>query len=224
MPRVAHPYENLADLLEHLGDIDPRRIHTNPAPGCATEKDVLRLLNRENRLFELVDGTLVEKTMGMKEAMLAMFLGKRVKDFADLHDLGDVAGADGTLKLMNKLIRIPDVAFFSWDRLPNREYPAEPIPDLTPDLAVEVLSPNNTLKEIERKLKEYFLSGTQLVWVVDPDARTVKAHTAPDQFEILSEADTLTGGDVLPGFALPLKQLFARVPRVKPPRRKRKGA
>jgi len=91
-------------------------------------------------------------------------------------------------------------------------------------LAVEVLSPSNSLKEIERKLKEYFLSGTQLVWIVDLDARTVKVHTAPDQFETLTERETLTGGDVLPGFMLPLKQLFARVPRAKRPRRKRKGA
>jgi len=119
MPRVAHPYENLAELLEKLGDIDPRRIHTNPPPGLATEKDVLRLLDHENRLFELVDGTLVEKTVGMKEAMLAMFLGKLMKEFADDRDLGEVAGADGTLKLMKKLIRIPDISFFSWDRLPR---------------------------------------------------------------------------------------------------------
>jgi Uma2 family endonuclease len=77
---------------------------------------------------------------------------------------------------------------------------------------VEVLSKGNTPKEIQRKLKEYFLAGTRLVWVVDPRQRHVRVYTAPDRFVVLTEADTLDGGDVLPGFQLPLRELFALVP------------
>ena len=216
MPRSVLPFENMAEMLEQLGGIDPGRIRSWPPPGKATEKDVISILNRENRLYELVDGVLVEKTMGLKESMVAGYLVRVLGVFADEHDCGAVAGADGTLKLMRKLIRIPDVSFFTWDRLPGKMYPSEPIPDLYPDLAVEVLSAGNTAREIERKLKEYFLSGTRLAWIVDLATRTVAVHTAPDRFVTLAEHDALDGGDVLPGFTLPLKDLFAHVPRPTP--------
>lgn len=211
-------YETLADVLEQLGGIDPRRVRASPPPGRATEKDLLALLDRQNRLYELVDGVLVEKVMGLKESALAIELGSWLAPFVRQHDLGFVAGADGALRLMPQLVRIPDVSFISWTQLPNHEYPAEPIPTLYPDLAVEVLSEGNTEEEMERKLKDYFLAGTRLVWLVDPDARTVQVFTSPEDSVTLTERDTLDGGDVLPGFTLPLKDLFARVPRTKPRR------
>jgi Uma2 family endonuclease len=213
MPRSAVPFETVGEMLEQLGRIDPRRVRLKPPPGEATEKDVLTLLDRENRLYELVDGILVEKVMGLKESALAADLCGWVSPFVREHDLGIVAGADGTLRLLPRLVRIPDLSFISWAQLPSREYPSKPIPDLFPDLAVEVLSAGNTAKEMQRKLKEYFLAGTRLVWIVDPDARTVSVYTSPDEWTLLKNSDTLTGGDVLPGFTLPLKQLFARLPR-----------
>jgi len=75
MPRNAVPFETVGEMLEQLGRIDPRRVRLRPPPGQATEKDVLALLDRENRLYELVDGILVEKVMGLKESALAMLLG-----------------------------------------------------------------------------------------------------------------------------------------------------
>jgi Uma2 family endonuclease len=213
MPRNALPFETISELLEHLGGIDPHRVRLKPLPGQATEKDVLALLDHGNRLFELVDGVLVEKILGLKESALAAELGGWLTPFVRDHDLGIVAGADGTLRLMPRLVRIPDLSFISWEQLPRREYPSRPIPDLYPDLAVEVLSPGNTAAEMERKLKDYFLAGTRLVWIIDPDARTVHVYTSPDEWTLLEETDTLTGGNVLPGFTLPLKQLFARLPR-----------
>jgi Uma2 family endonuclease len=78
-----------------------------------------------------------------------------------------------------------------------------------PDLAVEVLSESNTQTEMIRKLKDYFFAGTRLVWFIDPDSRTAQSFTAPDQFITLTEADDLTGGDVLPGFRLNLGELFS---------------
>jgi Uma2 family endonuclease len=202
----------MAEMLEQLGGIDPHRVRSWPPPGRATEKDVIAILDRENRLYELVDGVLVEKIMGFMESALAVILGGKLGSFAEEHDLGLVAGTDGTLRLMPRLVRIPDVSFISWQQLPDRVYPSEPVPELYPDLAVEVLSEGNTPGEMARKLKEYFLAGTRLVWLVDPGTRTVRVHTAPDQFTTLTESDTLDGGDVLPGFTLPLRLLFARVP------------
>ena len=75
------------------------------------------------------------------------------------------------MKLAEKLVRIPDVSFTNWDRVPGRVVPDAPVPDLAPDLAVEVLSEGNTREEMERKLKEYFHSDVQLVWYIDPRKR-----------------------------------------------------
>jgi Uma2 family endonuclease len=207
------PVLTLADLLEQLGDISPRRIRADPPPGTATEQDVTDIERRENRLYELVDGILVEKIMGILESWLACELIKFLGWFLDRHRLGFLAGADGTVRLMPGLVRIPDVSFISWDQVPNREVPTEPIPDLAPALAVEVLSEGNTPKEMARKLKEYFLAGVELVWFVDPQKRTVSVYTTPDRYTVLTEEQTLDGGVVLPGFALPLRTLFAGVPR-----------
>ncbi len=224
MPRTRSLFpedSTLDDLLKQLGGISPRRVRLNPPPGMATERDVLNILDHENRLCELVDGTLVEKPMGVLESCLAGDIHWALKTFVDEHDLGILTLPDGTLRLMQGLVRMPDVAFISWRQLPNRKYPNEPIASLIPELAVEVLSESNTRGEMERKLKEYFLAGTQLAWIVDPVQRTVDVHTAPDRFTHLKESETLDGGTLLPGFHLPLKRLFARVE--KPPRRRRRS-
>jgi len=158
-----------------------------------------------------VDGVLVEKAMGLRESCLAAALIRRMGNWAEEQDRGLVTAPDGTLRLAPGLVRIPDVAFLSWDRLPGRQYPEEPIPDLVPDLAVEILSTGNTVKEMERKLRDYFLAGVVQVWLVDPDKRAVWVYTAPDQVTRLSERQTLDGGELLPGFRLPLEELFAQV-------------
>src|SRR5262249_19836924 len=126
------------------------------------------------------------------------------------------AGADATMRLRPGLVRIPDVSFVRWERLPNREIPDDPIPDLAPDLAIEILSRGNTPGEMKLKVREYFLSGARLVWLIDPRKRVVRVHPAPDRSAILSEEQSLDGGEVLPGLSLPVAQVFARVPRTPP--------
>src|SRR4051812_41525064 len=106
----------VADLLERLGGIPGDRVRLDPLPGKATEKDVLRVQKQEDRLYELVDGTLVEKAMGVLESSLALILGKLLGLFLDRHDLGFLTGADGTFGLMPGLVRIPDLAFTAWSR------------------------------------------------------------------------------------------------------------
>ncbi len=85
----------------------------------------------------------------------------------------------------------------------------QPLPDLVPDLAVEVLSEGNTRREMEQKLREYVTAGVRLVWYVDPGRQEVHVYTAPKQHEVLAAGHTLHGGEVLPGFTLPVRQLFA---------------
>ncbi len=225
MPRIRSPFPKdatLADALKQLGGVSPRRVRMHPAPGTATEDDLLTVLDHGNRLCELVDATLVEKPMGFRESYLAGELIRLLGNFVVEQDLGIVTAPDATLRLMPGLVRLPDVAFISWRQLPMGKCPNEPIASLVPELAVEILSESNTRGEMQRKLKEYFLAGSQLVWLVDPDARTVDVHTAPDRFIRLDEEEVLDGGAVLPGFRLPLQRVFARVEKRQPRRRSRR--
>jgi Uma2 family endonuclease len=213
MSVVAEPTTwTVADLAQTLGpDMPLSRVRFDPPPGTATERDVEEIHAREDRLFELVDGVLVEKAMGFRESVLALALGSFLKVYLETHPLGVAAAPDGTIRLAPRLVRIPDVAFFLWERFPNRQVPSEPIPDLAPDLAVEVLSRSNTPAEMLRKRQDYFRAGCRLVWEVDPEERTVAVYTDPTTCTTLAQTRTLDGGDVLPGFSLPLARLFAEL-------------
>ncbi len=200
----------LSELLDRLGDIPPQRIWLNPRPGTATEQDVIQAEARCNRLCELIDGTLVEKAMGFYESRVGLALCFFLEAFLDVHDLGILFPADAMMRLEPGQVRLPDVSFFSWDHFPNRRLPAGQILDRVPDLAVEVLSPSNTKNEMDRKRREYFLNGCKLVWEVDPAKKTVRVYTAPDESRLIRERGTLDGGVVLPGFKLPVAELFAR--------------
>lgn len=198
----------VADLAEKFGPIPYSRIRHQPAPGTATEQDVIELSLREDRLYELVDGVLVQKMMGFYEDYLGCLLIKLLGNFSDQHDLGIVLGAGGMLRLAPGLVRIPDVSFVAWNRLPQREVPRDPIANLAPDLAIEVLSKGNTKREMSRKLEDYFASGVRLVWYVDPKSESVQCYTSPTASKLVKTPEALDGGEVLPGFRLPLDQLF----------------
>ncbi len=215
LPTNAPALENVADLVERLGGIPLDRICLQPPPGMATETDVLAGLNSpRKRICELIDGVLVEKTMGYTESILASYLIEVLNAFVRKRNLGLVTAPDGTIRLWAGRIRIPDVAFFSWDRLPNRQRPSEPIPTLAPDLAIEILSESNTLSEMLKKRQDYFGVGVQLVWEINPQDRIVHIYSDSETEDaVLSEGNTLTGGNVIPGFELSIGDLFAELKR-----------
>ncbi len=200
-----------ADFWAHLGDIPPERILMVPPPGAATENDVLEVERRTGMPCELIDGTLVEKAMGYFESFIAVRIIQSLAVFVDAHGLGIVLGADGTLRILPRQVRIPDVCFISWARFPDRKLPSESIPALVPDLAIEVLSEGNTEAEMQRKLRDYFTAGVRLVWYIDPRTRSARSYTSESRFIERSETDSLSGGDVLPGFELSLRELFVEV-------------
>lgn len=206
----------ILDLLHDLGDVPPERVLLRPAPGTATLPDVVAVRNRDRRLCELVDGTLVEKGMGYRESLLAIAIAGALRAFVNPRGLGLVSGESGMMELFANLVRIPDVAFVSWQRIPGARVPDEPVPSLAPDLAVEVLSRSNTPGEMARKRREYFAAGVRLVWEVDPDSRSVAVYTAPETFVTLGSTDALEGGAVLPGLVIPLRELFAELDRQPP--------
>jgi Uma2 family endonuclease len=201
----------IAVVQQLLGFIPAERIRTFPAPGAATEKDVVELDSRFNWHFELIDGVLVEKTTGYIESLLAVEIAFALKTFVEVNDLGIILGEGGTLKILPNQIRVPDVCFIAWRSLPGRKIPRISAPSLVPDLAVEVISASNSPEEMRRKLGDYFAVGVRMVWYVDPTLRSVRSYSSPDDFVELRNEDVLSGGEVLPGFQLPLKTLFAKM-------------
>jgi Uma2 family endonuclease len=198
----------IGDLLHRLGSIPAARVRLHPYPGTATEADVLKVLDEENRPCELVEGTLVEKPMGYEESGLAMLIGTFLNNFVRPRKLGIVTGQAGTVRLFPGLVRIPDVAFASWGCFPDRKRPKARIPQIAPDLVVEVLSKSNTKPEMAKKLGEYFDAGVRLVWMVDPRKQTVRVYTGIAQSVLIKRGQSLDGGAVLPGFVLRLEELF----------------
>ena len=209
-PQIIADGWTAVDLVERFGAIPLSRVIQDPPPGTATEQDVIDFDEHEDRLCELIDGTLVEKTVGAYESFLAVSLICLLGDFVKRNNLGIVLGEAGMMRLAPGLVRIPDVSYVSLARLPGHRVPREPIPDLVPDLAVEVISRSNTRQEMDRKLQDYFTAGVRLVWYVyHTPRREVWVYVSPTEYTIIREGETLDGGAVLPGFQLSLADLFA---------------
>lgn len=202
---------NLAQLVHRLGDIPLERILTTPAPGTATEQDLLRGIDG-SIWCELVDGVLVVKAMGFTESVVASILIQWINNFLDQHPLGACAGEQGICKLMPGVVRAPDVSFIS------REQLAMAKGDLTfapcaPLLCVEIWSKGNTRREIDRKIDEYFQHGARLVWEIFPRKQRAVIYHSPTKITALTPADHIDGEDVLPGFRFSLADLFAATDR-----------
>ena len=106
--------------------------------------------------------------------------------------------------LGDRLVK-PDIAFVSTERLPENRWKGSPIP---PDLAIEIVSPTDKHYDVTEKALAYLKAGTRLVWVIEPVAKTVMVYRSETDFTVLTREDTLTGEDVVEGFACPVEQLF----------------
>ena len=192
---------SFADVLpDH--DLPPNRILLYPTPGTATGADVVAIRERERRLCELIDGTLVEKTMGSYESRLGFQLGHWLMAFMETSNLGEGLGADGMIWFLPDQLRQPDIAIYLRERLPGGQLPRDAILTIIPDLVVEILSEGNSKREMDEKRRLYFAAGVRLVWYADPTKREVWVYDAADHGVCLDHAATLDGGAVLPGFAL----------------------
>jgi Uma2 family endonuclease len=161
--------------------------------------------------YELIEGVLKEVSPSSSKpsvigARLQIFIGQFVLE----HDLGYTTNADGGYILFDNPATVvsPDLGFYRGDRyaggVPERGF--YPMP---PDLAVEVISPTDKRADIGQKQELYARAGVPLVWWVDPDACTVTVHRPGQAPVVLKESGTLDGGDVLPGFSLPVERIFA---------------
>jgi Uma2 family endonuclease len=201
------------ERLQDLGNIPAARVRTIPAPGTATVEDVTRLRSAEKRLYELVDGTLVEKSMGWQESLLAAILLHWLHTYLDSHRIGVATGADGMTRLFGDTVRGPDVSFIAWERMPNGQIPVAPIPDMVPNFVIEVISTSNTYSEMSRKRREYFHAGVELLWMVDHRTRTVTVYRSALDATVYQEDEVLDGGKVLPGWQVSISELFNRLDR-----------
>ncbi len=164
----------------------------------------------DDMLYEVVDGSVVEKKMSARETEIASILVGLLTFYLRTNRLGKVVGEMlFRINLENDLCRRPDVAFVSHARWPfNRRVPNVPVWDMVPDLAIEVISKSNSAYEVLEKIHEYFAAGVSRVWVVYPNQAEVYLYASPTQIQVLKIGQELDGGDLLPGFHLPVAALF----------------
>jgi Uma2 family endonuclease len=178
-------------------------------PTLMTADDLLRLPDDGLR-HELVNGELRTMTpSGSEHSVITARLARVVDGFVSSRDLGLVFGAEGGFRISTgpDTVRAPDLAFVHRERIPESGIPKGYWPG-APDLAAEVVSPGETYGEVEGKVSAWLDAGTAVVWVLDPARRSVAVHEAGAGVRILSAADELTGGTVLPGLACPVAELF----------------
>jgi Uma2 family endonuclease len=150
----------------------------------------------------------VSEPPGWGHGEVSVIIGARLLAYVEPRRLGSVTGEAGyVLARGPDTVRGPDVTFVSAHRRPAREV-AHRYYEGAPDLAVEVLSPDDRASEVAEKVDEYFGAGARLVWVVNPKTRSATVHTPDGIARLLRETDTIDGGDVIPGFTCPVAELF----------------
>jgi Uma2 family endonuclease len=162
-------------------------------------------------LYEVVDGQIMEKTLGAYEVDIANLLKDLLAVFAAQHGLGRVhMEALFLIDSVRGLKRRPDLAFLSRDRWPiGRRAPRKDAWDVIPDLAIEIVSPSNSASEIILKVTDYLRAGVRLLWVIYPLESMAQVFDSDSTSQIITNEGILEGGAVLPGFQLPLATLFA---------------
>jgi Uma2 family endonuclease len=177
-----------------------------------TPEDLLSLSDGER--FELVDGRLVEMNLSLLSSWVGGELLGRIRNFSRTEDVGWVFPADTLFRFFPwkpGQVRKPDVAFVRHGRLTVAELSGG-YSEVAPDLAVEVISPNDEAEDLEIKIREYRRAGVRLIRVIFPVARVARVHRLDKTAIDLDEADDLVGEDVLPGFRVRVGELFPVAP------------
>lgn len=166
----------------------------------------------EDGRYELVNGELVNMgNSGMEHGEIGSFLGGSLSLYVRSNKLGVICDSSTAFAMKTGNKRSPDVSFISKERLQGVKRLPRGYFQGSPDLAVEILSPSNTVEEIHDKIVEYFENGTRLVWVINPQEYYVLVYHAPSPDIFLKVGDRLDGEDIVPGFSLPVAELFAEL-------------
>ncbi len=165
----------------------------------------------DSKQYELVDGQLEEKEVSYLSSLIGGEVSRRLSNHVLERELGTVTGSDASFQCFDDddplKVRRPDVAFIARGRLPAEELARGHV-TISPDLAVEVVSPNDYVYELNKKVQEYLRAGVRLVWVIDPENRTLLVHRANRTLAEFNPEDELTGEDVIPGFRCHVRDFF----------------
>lgn len=161
--------------------------------------------------FELIDGIPVEKSGGALSGRIVVALGTLLGQFIQSHRLGHMFGSTAgycrCFPSRPDLLRKPDASFVARGRFPDDKAPRGDA-ELAPDLAVEVISPNDTYEDLEEKVADYRSAGVPLIWVVNPSTRSVLVRRLDRTCTELTDADSLSGEDVIAGFSCRVAEVF----------------
>jgi Uma2 family endonuclease len=183
-----------------------------PSPGLVTPEDLLAMPDSVS--YELVDGHLVERNVSRLSSLVAAEIVTQLTIHVKPQKLGWVFSTDLGYRCFPDhpgRVRKPDVSFIRLDRM-SVESLREGYSDVAPDLAVEVISPNDLAEEVERKLGEYLGVGVPLVWIIYPEVRVARVHRLDGTAAYLRADDDLDGEAVLPGLRVRLADLLPDLP------------
>jgi Uma2 family endonuclease len=175
-----------------------------------TPEDLLTMPGGEN--YELVNGRLVERHMGILACWVASELTRVLGNHCREHQLGWVFASSGDAGYQGvpdspRTVRKPDVSFVRYGRFSDEELPGG-YARIAPDLIAEVISPNDKYEEVDEKIEEYLRAGVRLVWIISPRNHTIRVYRVNGSSQSLREKDELDGEDVAPGFRCPVRDLF----------------
>jgi Uma2 family endonuclease len=174
--------------------------------GTATIDDLLKT-PKDGFKYELVDGEILMSPCGMWGSEIAVKIASLILEYLRKNPIGKVYSSDVGIQFPSGNVRSPDVTYVSNGKLPGGRSP-DTYGEVIPDLVVEVLSPSDSVREMGRKIGEYFENGVPLVWLVDPKPQTVTIYRSLTDTERRTATDRITAEPVLPGFSADIRLFF----------------
>jgi Uma2 family endonuclease len=172
----------------------------------ATINDLLQC-PKDGRKYELVDGEIVVGPTGFRHATIVAKIVHMIGSFLERNPIGEVCADNLGIKLPNGNLRSPDITFVRNEKIPTGTL-ADAFADFIPDLAVEVVSPQDSPREVGQKIGEFLECGVPVVWLVDPARETVTVYRSLSQAETFTIKDTMTAEPSLPGFSCAVSRFF----------------
>lgn len=169
----------------------------------------LMALPDDGHKYERVNEGILMSPAGFEHGGIAIRLSSMLWSHVAAHRLGMILDSSTGFRLSNGNVRSPDISFVAAARLRGMKRPPRGFFEGAPDLAVEILSPGNTVDEIHERLVDLFTNGTRLVWVVNPIERNATIYRAPEPIALVRIGECLEGEELLPAFSYPLADLFA---------------
>jgi len=199
----------IQNLTENLTE---NKVENQPEKKIWTDAEFMAL-SRDGHRYEIVNGELIDMgNSGAKHGYLAIILSAALFNCVSTQKLGAMFDSSTAFKMKSGNKRSPDISFMAKERLQGLDDLPDGFLEGAPDLVVEILSPSNTVEEIHNKLVEYFENGARLVWVIHPKENYVLVYqSAQSPDRLLKSTDSLDGEDIVPGFTLPIADLFQKL-------------